>query len=284
MLASFKFPSLETSLEEFKSQITTIENNPQNKIQVSDTLHGSHPIITDWIKKWGQKHFQINAKRRKLLIFNALFKALEKRGLQIEGNYFEKNMIVRFQSDKVEFRIKERYFNKKIPALQSEKLFYPKGYKTEPVMTGELVLYLEPNPQKYDPIKIKDEKDNPLENQLNEVIIALYVSLLHSHRKRLESEKHAQEYRAAESRRYAEKRRCETLEEDVGKFQRAEAIRNYVEHADKSQYKLHMTPEEFENWKIWASNYADKLDPLMALPQISHEEFMRRIKANSNEN
>jgi hypothetical protein len=125
----------------------------------------------------------------------------------------------------------------------------------------------------------EDNDGLPLERQLADVMVGILVAAEHAHRRWLEKqaawerERREEEERAAIRRREeAEKRERERLAaiekakvdallSDAQAWRTANNLRDYIQAVDDAAGERIGTPE-FEAWSRWASNEADKLDPI----------------------
>lgn len=280
----------EDDIVKFSLEIQELMNQeylPENQIKIAKNFNDAHHLILK------TKQFLDNQKTeefepieipkcsgildlsvsksqliRALLILDALFKVMEKRGYEIEvdeSKYWgDKTKIIK-EGQPVEISIREQIQKVKRELTPEEKkkppylLNIPKIYQS----SGKLIVKVNYNYSSY--TIWNDRKNEPLESRLNEItgfVIGVIEKQIEEKRQKEEAERKRQE---TIRRREEEIKRREKLESDVNQWRKSENIRQYLDAYEaklvKSKGKVVSGSEEDE-WLQWARQYADSLDPL----------------------
>ena len=254
------------------------EHLPEKQIRVSDSLIHPHRLISSF-KKSLKDHSYVNnglvsgirgeikirvAKEnmgRALRIMDALFKAMEDRGMEVFIDQTEYLTYVRCLGQIVPISLYE-----KVRMHRLEKK--PNTYQTmEYIPTGELVLKF------WNDIKCCDIKDRKLEDCLNDFVIKIYRDAHKQNIREIEWERSRKEeeerrLRAEEiiKKQEIERQRFQALEKDAINWQKSHLINTYIEAAKKAHGEI-QPGSEFDQWVSWATQYAGILDPLKGKKQ-----------------
>lgn len=262
------------------------EELPENQIKISEDFSGAHPLIIktkkfldkdkteefepiDIPKSEGYLNLSVSHSQatRALLIMDALFKALEKRGYEIKVTKDwrgEKTKILKEDQD-VEISIREQIGKVKRELTPEEKkkppylLNIPEIYQS----SGKLSVKINYRYSSY--ATWNDRKNEPLENRLNDIvatIISAIERLVEEKRREEDEERQRQE---AIRRREEEIKRRDKLESDANQWRKSENIRKYIAAYEAKLIELKgaiASGSEEDEWLKWARNYAELLDPL----------------------
>lgn len=199
-------------------------------------------------------------------LMDTIIKALEERGAKVaidrkdEWKRFTHALI---DGEKVHFGLRE--------ALRIEKIEKDPnalwGATQEFVPNGKFELYLS------DYLgglrtKWRDGDKGTLEEKLTSFLNGAWVAAAFLKKRRLEreSEKRQEEAARAEQERKhqtleEEKRKIQILEQQVSSWKKSCEIRSLIRAAIKKQ-GTNEPDSDFAKWVTWATNYADKIDPL----------------------
>jgi hypothetical protein len=266
------------------------ENLPINRIAVSPDLRGAHSLVrnakklleTGHADPYGRMHAQWSAgikpkcldvrvsKKtllRALRIMDALLKAFETRGLEIEVDEQKTQCLI--DGERVKFYLwemvkrSERERNKEQrerPSTFERWVFTP---------TGELVFVLD----EYclDRKNWKDKKQSPLEDRLNDIMVGMITAAEIIRIKNLQYEQERQRRLEAERQReeVERQRRLEAecrheLDAMVALWMKSFNLRQFVVECEKALSPDAKQPSDGSEvaWLAWAYSYADQIDPL----------------------
>ncbi|UFN51585.1 hypothetical protein LPC08_25310 (plasmid) [Roseomonas sp. OT10] len=286
------------------------EARPENRITVAERLTDPHPAVRatadaiagaktdDFGMIWPR--FPPEAARepaplsvrvspamrsRALRIADALLKALEGRGYRLDpgarpdprvgGRGTPPTVIV--EGDRIPFVIEEnadRSDHVPTPAELAE--FKRSSWNTFPkwdfTPSGKLTLRIDVWLPGADSVQKRwtDGRRGPVEERLNEVVVALAKIGAAIRRRRegeareaAERQERARERAEAERRRRAEEARRKQLEGQAEAWGRAEAVRRFVAEVEcRAGTAGDAVPEEVRAWLSWAAEHAARLDPL----------------------
>lgn len=276
---------------EIQAKITQ-ELLPENKIIVSNTLTKPHSLVMQAkkniripfehkdcvVSEWGFIDIFVNRTNmnRALCIMDTLIKALEARGILIFINSKERKppTCVDILGEVFEIDLHETL--KRTEAKD--------GYlsRSDFKPSGELVLRIKKEFADYR-TRWSDGKNQRVEDHLNSFIVGLYEAALWERGERLEIDKRHREWekeerRQEEARRLKEEelKRVKGLENEALNWHKSQDIRSYIQAAEKAYLQKDGSIQpgsEFEKWRAWAIQQADRLDPLInKLPSVSDEE------------
>jgi hypothetical protein len=121
----------------------------------------------------------------------------------------------------------------------------------------------------------KDGKRKKLENLIDSFIEGLYVAVAKEKELQKERDKwkiDQAQREALERLRALERARINDLEKEAMSWHKSQIIRSYIEAATKAYTERNGqidSGSEFDEWKIWANQQADNLDPLLVkLPRM----------------
>lgn len=194
---------------------------------------------------------------RALAIFNAICVEAARRELAVAMDKKEARLVLEGFEGRVEMRISERLDEAWRKEVRWDKKLENVKYK---VPTGKLRLFLGAT---YSERQMSDG-ETPLEAQLNDLFVRVWDHVVKSRVQRREREARHRQWeederrrQAAEERRRQEAARRAKLLEDASAWQKANLLRQYVEHAKASG------DERFDSeWLDWALGVADAMDPL----------------------
>jgi hypothetical protein len=281
-------------------QEIAFEENPENRISVAGQLGSAHPLITEakvqlkkatpdkygrvstyWKRGCDISVFPVSVDRA-LRIWNALFKAMDKRGFRVSLDTQNHITQVKVLDELIGIRLEERSRQARhvpTPAeLNEEKRL---SYRTYPAFdyfsTGEFSLVI---PGSYGNEKIcKDDKRGKIEEKLNDFVIALIKRALQMKDQRARRQREEQARQERERRRWEldalirkETERVEVLKKQADAWHESQKLRAFI-HAAREKCPIINPESKFAKWLVWASLQADRLDPLKnSPPSILDEE------------
>lgn len=271
----------------------SFEEHPENRIVVPEMLTSPHPLVAEarsLLKKgkpdkygrvstYWQRGNDISvfpeSVDRGLRIMNALFKALAKRGFPVSVDEKNRATVVKVLDEQIGIRLEERSRQvRHIPTPAELKEEKQRSYRTYPTFdcftTGEFSLIIT---GAYRNEKVcKDDKKGKIEEKLNDFVIALIKRALQMKDERIRREREEQARREREKRRWEldalihkEKERVEVLMKQSEAWHESQKLRAFI-HAARATCP-DINPEgEFAKWLVWASQQADRMDPLKDAP------------------
>jgi hypothetical protein len=291
--------------------LISLEESPQNKIQVHPRLTFPHPLIEKTLNalnatnpdKYGRvsphtdKCFSVsitrNSVNRAMRILDALVKRFVERGFPVSFRNDQYNTYrgrdltyVTVLKQKIEISLEE-------PAGKVERILTPqekKDFEKHPwkysdkytyVPSGELVLKI--NNVHWGNIRRcwSDGKKAKLEDCLNDFVIGLIraSSVLRSRDLQREIEKRQREelerqYIEKERAIQEEKNRVSALLQEVKNWNKSRQIREYVDAVKEQAVRnngIVTSDSALGKWLTWAAQQADCLDPLKKQPVSSFD-------------
>lgn len=270
----------------------SFEEQPENRIVVPETLNSPHPLIAaaksilkkDKPDSYGRvsTHWQRgndisvfpDSVDRALQIMNALFKALTKRGYPISTDEKKRATQVNVMDELISIRLEERSRQvRHVPTpaeLKEEKRLF-RNYPTfDYFATGEFSLIIS---GAYRDEKVcKDNTKGKVEEKLNTFVIALIKRALQMKDERVRKAREEELRREREKRKWEmdalirkEKERVELLKKQSDAWHESQKLRVFI-HAARATCP-DINPEgNFAKWLVWASQQADRMDPLKNAP------------------
>jgi hypothetical protein len=258
-----------------------VENAPENRICVADTLRGCHSLIRQTkqgIEKarpdeYGRLHGHLDlhvskpSLNRALRIIDALVRAAEQRGYAIENSKqspYPTQMVIGEESIRFKLFEKSNRRDRELTAEEKRKpaheirdrsIYTPSG-----VLSFEIDEYTD-----YWQRRWTDRPNKPLEEQLNDIMIGFIVTAEALRARRLRWEEEARQRREAERRYHIEEKRRGTLNKHVESWHHCRLLREYLQACEQSiaTGKDALEPSSGGvRWLAWARGYADRLDPL----------------------
>lgn len=274
--------------EKILSEISA-EKLPENKITVSDSFHGAHPLVRQTrelllkgktddygaLYSWDRKSYldlriSKNSLTRALLIMDALLRALEKRGFKAEvpkesgkGTFITKEDITL----KIKLGEEFKRFDYEPTAEEKKKGYGYSRYYYVP--NGKLIFTIEEYIEAQKAWKDKDH--NLLENQLNDIVAGIIKSaeliLIKNVERQVEEQRRIKERHRREleeKRRLEEKARHDELEQQAKSWHKSKILLEYVQAceaeliADKGEI---LPGSDEDKWLKWAYAQIDRLNP-----------------------
>ncbi|WP_027891138.1 hypothetical protein [Calidithermus chliarophilus] len=265
------------------------EADPQQRIEVADTLTDPHPLVRATrraleraapdtygllVPKPGHGGLDLRVSAgtldRALRIADALIRALKARGCRVEAEAGEHTYAV-IGEERVRFRLRERVrvTRRKLTAREEALPFWERPSTTSYTPKGQLAFsFGDYNHSSRTPASCADDEKRPLEAKLNAVVATLLREAERQKQERLEwAERQRQleaETRRREEerlRRYKEEQRLKELEALASQWHRSQQIHKFLD-----AYEATLAPEEQSSaqrqWLTWARQCADRLDPL----------------------
>lgn len=264
--------------------------------QVGDTLRGAHPLIRavkDALTNASpDEHELILARRpragdvpsvvvskesvpRALRFMDALIKAIESVGGKIEfdGDRWHRRTVVNFAGEKAStIRLRERY-NQRPNDQPKESDIFRRKWRFVP--NG--LLLLDQGPSSYrQPYCADTVKATCIESQIGEVLTKLVQEAGEARirrRAREQQRRHEADLRSQreklQAEQVAERRRIEGLLAEANALQQSEILRSYIRVVKRNGVAnggRFQSQEAIDAWIEWASNQADRIDPLVDSP------------------
>lgn len=276
----------------------SFEELPENRILVPEILNSPHPLIAaaknilkkDQPDRYGRvsTHWQRGndisvfpeSVDRALLIMNALFKTLTKRGFPISTDEKQRATLVKVMDELIGIRLEERSrqvrHNPTPAELKEEKRFF-RNYRTfDYFATGEFSLRI--TGAYSDETVCKDNKKGKVEEKLNKFVIALIKRALQVKDERIRKAREEEAQHEREKRRremdaliHKEKERVEFLKKQSDSWHESQELRAFIRAARATCPNIN--PEgDFAKWLVWASQQADRMDPLKNAPIFWKQE------------
>jgi hypothetical protein len=265
------------------------ERLPINKIVVSADLRGAHPLISHtnrvlrqatpdsynrlvlpWNAKIEHPYLDVRVSKqalsRTLRIMDALLKAIEKRGYEIEQKdavHFEVN------GEKIRFYVNEKVKRSERKRTAAEKEHYWGIDRWIFTPTGELTFTI-------DEVWIerknwRDRKDKRLEDQLNDIVVGIISAADVIRTRRAEHEEQRIKWAEEELRRQelARRRQLEgelatELEAQCDQWIKSRKLKQFLRVCENSLMTANRISNESDElqWLQWARSYADRIDPI----------------------
>jgi hypothetical protein len=276
------------------------EDDPVNKITVSETLHGAHSLVSQtrqvlekdkpddygmlsW--SWDQRCMNVRVSKttlhRALRVMDALLKALEARGYGAEVSKDEQvATYILVSAERVKVRLWEKATRsereltaeeKKKPshAISNRWVYSPSGK-----LTFEIDEYCEGFQKKW-----ADKAQKPLEEQLNEVLAGLILAGEALRLRRIEREDERRRQREQERQHMEDQERRHYLDQHLKSWSESQRLRGFLRACEESLVgeKGELATDSAESkWLRWAHRYADRIDPLKN--GTFEEEIIRLIR------
>lgn len=231
---------------------------------LADTLPDQYNRLSRRIDGCLEINITREAVPRTLLILDAIVKALEARGYPVEAT--KGKSMVTVLGERLTFSIKEktvRYTPSKSDKEKTRTLYQP-NYRYAYKPTGILTLSIETWPFGF----WTDNKKRLIEECINGFIIGLIKTAdaikrrEHEYWKKEERRRKQRENEEARIRQInAEDARREKLKQSASDWQEAQRIRDFIQAVENKSNRIEPA-SELAAWIIWASNYANNLDPL----------------------
>lgn len=223
--------------------------------------------------------------RRALLVMDALLKALEQRGYDVAPGPAVQILDVR-----VRFHITEALdTQREQPKDHDLNGYYEFGhsrFNTKRVPSGRLALHITDADTYWANgcrKSWRDAEKQRIEDRLNKFVAGLvsFAARKKEHdaevERRAEQERQEQRRREEEAQRRTEKRkliqaeqqRVDSLMQQAKSWRASQNLRGYIEARKQAHLAVHgqIEPDgDFARWLIWATQQADRLDPLTASP------------------
>lgn len=295
-------PALDTQQSSKAQTMIASEILEQNRIHVSESpdvlyplvarteksLRGARPNDRGLVEPRAKNCLDVQVSResvdRAVRIMDALLKALQARGFTVAVKDKPKRVTtVLVLEETLEFSLEEMVIRKEhvlSPAEQKKKERHPWSAfgipQYDPVPTGRLSLRLRNLWLRGVRMTWSDGKVQRLENRLNAFIIGFINAAVQKRTERLERERREREWEAERRRREEkarlireEKERLAELEREAENWRKSQMIRAYIEAVRKDAIREHGEVRmggELERWLLWATEQADRLDPLIDSP------------------
>jgi hypothetical protein len=277
------------------NRLIQFEEKPENRITVEEGPARYHGLVrstrdsmkdSGWHRQgllsptWREREARLDIEvskeslPRALRLMDAILKAFEKRGHKLvsEAKEYHCNVFFTILGEQFSFRLREKSKMIRIPESEQKKDHFSNRVRYEP--TGDFELQLRRKQSSYPQEIWKDSKRRRLEDQLNEVMIALIVGVEKERNWRIQQEENERQRRADEAKRWQqeqerrkEEQKISELTKMVGNWNQAASIREFIADV-KATIKQRQGPieegSELATWMEWAINYAKKLDPLGA--------------------
>jgi hypothetical protein len=259
------------------------EADPANTISVPENLQVRHPLLRFTREYWREvnrphrdwsvdlpAHFNIgvgrHTQRRALRVLQALFTALERRGHQLGiGDRGQIRCTVLTETCDLVLRERQRRKRPEPTKVGAKPSPFPSATPYGLVHCGELELRVD---RGYGSPVVRDKKDMPLEQQLNQVVVCLLKAAF--------AEKDARAARERERLAAAERERRQAIARQRAREERARVkhLDDLVTGATRHRQLLAFAAElrkaagdvdsvsELGRWLAWVDDYAQSMDVL----------------------
>ena len=292
-------PDLQGVVEQMKAE----EEKQEAKSEVGGALRGAHALVSQanqelQVAETDENHLIIPPKgkpldirtskttlRPALLIMDALLKALEQRGYEVASG-----PAVHILGVRVCFSIIEALDTQREQAedhdLDGYYEFRHSRFNTKRAPSGRLSLHITDADAYWASgcrKSWRDSEKHKIEDRLNKFVAGLvnFAARKKEHdaeqERRAEQERQEQRRREEEAQSRAEKRklmqaeqqRVESLMQQATSWRASQHLRGYIEARKQAYLAAHgeLEPEsDFARWLVWATQQADRLDPLTESP------------------
>lgn len=264
------------------------EKLPGNRIAISENLRGAHRLVSytnkvlgkakpdsygrlilPWNAKVERPYLDLRVSKqalhRSLRIVDALLRAIEARGHQIEKD----GIRLAVNGEQIRFYIKEKVdrTEREPTAAEKERSWHYDKWVFTP--TGELTFTIDE--VWVDRKNWRDRKNKPLENQLNDIVVGIISAAEVIRVKRLEREAELRRWREEELRRQEMALRQQLHRELVAELEtecklwlESRKLKQFLQACENSLSKAGRlsTDSDESRWLQWARSHADRIDPL----------------------
>ncbi|MFA5143300.1 MAG: hypothetical protein WC522_03915 [Candidatus Omnitrophota bacterium] len=210
-----------------------------------------------------------NSLDRALKIMDSVIKKLEKKSAKVflnEQQYKSATCVTIFE-ETLSIDLYEKINITKKKEMRDRFDYDPYNYTPN----GNLVLRIKDGPYEIRS-EWEDGKRKQLEDHIDDFIDGLFLAAKKGRADRLEREREHRKWEAEESRkekeeqaRQREQAELDSLENEAMRWQRSKIIRAYIEATTDAYIKKNgkIDPgSEFDQWKTWANERVNRLDPL----------------------
>ena len=285
-------PETVAPLSDDTAQRIAAEQTEEQKIEVSDRLTNPHRLLKVHLEEWRSakiddygaiwsgdiRQLNIRVSPKSLAcavrIMDTLFKALEARGYQVGiQNGYQRTLGVRINGESIEFGLEERFQRIDHPDQKNSRLESWMRTRYQYIPSGVFVLKIVAWGINGLQKSWSDGKTATIETYLNEFVVGLLkvAEAAKARRLRQEQEEHAR--REAQRKREEDIRKWQEelasrqwLEEDAANWAKAQQLCAYLAARNEMLIAMHgeIDPGSQANqWRIWAYQHADRLDPLV---------------------
>jgi hypothetical protein len=278
--------------EQVRAEVNAVIEK-RDRIRVPETLSSPHPIIEKWLQQKRERHTanrlsgsrgtdprMDSTERRRLRILSTIFKEVEKLGHGVKETP-EGQVYLEFESQKIEFKLSQRYQQVQVPLTEEEKRWSWRENattRTDLQPTGELCFEIttwisEPIRKRW-----RDGKRHTLEEQLGDLIAGLiYAAAIRKEWERQRAEEEArrlerERIRAEQERlRRIDAARWRHLTELAACARQANMVREFLdglEQRARSAAGDQQLSADLQSWFSWARKRADTADPALAAPIV----------------
>lgn len=265
-------------------------------VDVPDRLVRPHPLVAEWIatrqrevrekvqiydhrlKRLVQPVPLADADRRRLLVANTIFKAVEKRGVAVK-NGERRALVMILGSEQIEFQLRYRLKRGQRPLTADELRWRdPKAQKWtyELYETDALIFEIKTWLPRGVRTEWEDSKRGTVEEQLGEIIDGIMAAFpaLEELRRQREAEKRRHELEARrrselEAERKLDRARFRRLLEHVGHWREAELARAFLAALREAMPgdASAVAGVETSEWLAWAERKVEEHDRLTSDPR-----------------
>lgn len=259
---------LDEKLTNFKSKISKSYKNSKFPYQYQSVHNLRNDYFRDFEGPLNIQVFSDTSVDRIFRIFNMIFNVVKQLGgsLNNDYNFVIGSEVVHFEFYEMQTLEKHQITKeeqKQLNDYQKRKTYWePSIRKEDYIFNGRLVFNVkESSSWEAKSIKFRDSKEKSLENQIFEIIIALYEMSEIERKKRIAYEIKTEKERIDREQRdrFVERYNLELLKTQelilkANDFYQAQIVREYIHHVDG-------LIDECDDWCTWANNKADWLDP-----------------------
>jgi hypothetical protein len=253
---------------------------------VKERLSKPHQIVANWLEQRERKRREARTNpnpffapralapwseldRRRHRLLDALFKALESRGGAVSDT--ERGLqCVTIEGEKIEFQIREKLKQLKVPVAEKDRLYYSSGFRQELTGTGRLVFAIKTYLRGPHNEEWLETETRPLEDQLPRIVDRLFEGAEILKAWHLEQEQEREQWRQEAAQR-AEQQRLAKEEERWTRFvalaqtwRTNQSVATFIDALEAMPHEpgAQAADKTVHEWLQWAKRRLGEQDPL----------------------
>lgn len=237
-----------------------IAEQTSKRIVIPERCLKSNPLV-----KETEKSVRKELRHRRSLLLNSLFSELKNNEYEIELE--EDCFKISLGKEKIYLKIAEQMKEQKRPLTEKEeknKIYGMQKWVYEYEPTGRLKISLLKELYRYSSGLISyyaDSKATLVEEKINDIYFVIVEWIFNKREERLKKEEKEKLRQEREKQERIKKKKQEILLEETKGFILAKNIREYVYSKEKTFKDNKVKMLNFEEWKSFALNHADEIDP-----------------------
>jgi hypothetical protein len=288
---TFRSPASRKTERELRAEGVQLRGEVHH-ILVPEILADPHPLIAHTVKalrrvkpttegllprtdaaEYVDVRVSLGTVDRAMLVLDTLFKALDEQGYSISIDIRQQVAVTRADilDEHVPFHLEERVERVQVPLPPPKRpdIWSPR-VETRTVCTGALAFHIDATWYHFEASVRKswrDGKKQRVEDCLGDIVAGLIATAraLKADRaareeaaRQREEEERREKYRRWEVRE--EKRRRDSLNEELERWRTCEELRSYVEMRRTRGYPEDTDSERWNAWLAWIADYADRIE------------------------